>query len=55
MRFFYGLNEEGRKTLVYVGVDADGKDLTKRTVVMESGALANADGIIADRSEWWPF
>ena len=49
IRFYYGLNEEGQKTLVYVGMDADGKDLVKRTVVMQSGALAEADGIIADR------
>jgi hypothetical protein len=49
IRFYYGLNEEGQKTLVYVGMDADGKDLVKRTVVMQSGLLTEADGIIADR------
>ena len=49
MRFYYGLNEDGQKTLVYVGIDADGNDLVKRTVVMENGALTLADGIIADR------
>jgi hypothetical protein len=49
MRFYYGLNEDGKKTLVYVGMDADGNDLTKRTVVMSNGDLAVADGIIADR------
>jgi hypothetical protein len=49
MRFYYGLNEDGQKTLVYVGIDAEGNDLVKRTVVMENGALTLADGIIADR------
>jgi hypothetical protein len=49
MRFYYGLNEAGAKTLVYVGVDADGKDIVKRTVVMSNGALVHADGIMADR------
>jgi hypothetical protein len=49
MRFNYGLNEEGQKTLVYVGVDAQGQDIVKTTVVMSSGALVEVDGIIADR------
>lgn len=49
MRFYYGLNEDGRKTLVYVGTDAYGKDLVKRTVVMSNGDLSTADGIMADR------
>jgi hypothetical protein len=49
MRFYYGLNEAGQKTLVYVGIDADGKDIVKRTVVMSNGDLAVADGIMADR------
>jgi hypothetical protein len=48
MNFHYGLNEEGQKTLVYVGIDAEGKDL-KRVVVMENGALSEELGIIADR------
>ncbi|HET6253035.1 MAG TPA: hypothetical protein VFE32_03140 [Puia sp.] len=49
MRFYYGLNEEGQKTLVYVGIDAEGNDLVKRTIVMNGGLLTFADGIIADR------
>jgi hypothetical protein len=49
MRFYYGLNEDGMKTLVYVGVDASGKDIVKRTVITSSGDLTHADGIIADR------
>jgi len=49
MRFYYGLNEAGVKTLVYVGVDADGKDLVKRAVITSCGELTQADGIWADR------
>jgi|SRR5579859_5963329 len=49
MRFYYGLNEEGQKTLVYVGMDADGKDIVKKTVVMENGVMMSQDGVIADR------
>lgn len=47
--FYYGVNEEGKKTLVYVGIDADGKDLVKRTVITSNGDLSVADGIMADR------
>ena len=53
MRFYYGLNEEGQKTLVYVGVDAEGKDIEKRTVILSNGDLAIADGIIADRIRYY--
>ena len=49
IRFYYGLNEEGQKTLVYVGMDADGKDLVKRAVVMNNGIMMSEEGIFADR------
>jgi len=52
MRFYYGLNEDGVKTLVYVGIDADGKDIVKRTVITSNGDLTIADGIFADRIKW---
>ena len=52
MRFYYGLNEDGIKTLVYVGIDADGKDIVKRTVITSNGDLTIADGIFADRIKW---
>src|ERR1700679_582651 len=56
MNFYYGLNEEGQKTLVYVGIDAEGKDLVKRAIVMENGALSEDLGIIADRIGFqWPW
>src|ERR1700684_2271385 len=55
MRFYYGLNEDNQKTLVYVGIDSQGNDLIKRTIVMENGALTVADGIMGDRSNWGGF
>lgn len=57
MRFYNALNEEGRKTLVYVGVDASGNDMMKKVVVEESGKLSTVPAIVADRTlDWiWPF
>jgi len=49
MRFYYGVNEAGQKTLVYVGVDAQGNDIEKRAVIQSNGELTIADGIMADR------
>jgi len=54
MRFYNALNEEGRKTLVYVGIDAEGKDLIRKTVVQEDGTLGYT-GIVADRLDWWDW
>ncbi|HVV03321.1 MAG TPA: hypothetical protein VHC96_03825 [Puia sp.] len=49
MRFYDAINEVGQKTLVYVGVDASGNDMTKQVVVEKGGALNNAPAIVADR------
>jgi len=49
MRFYYGLNEEGQKTLVYVGMDANGKDIVTQTMVTENGVMMNQDAIFADK------
>jgi len=55
MRFYNALNEEGQKTLVYVGIDAEGKDLIKKTVIQHDGKLGYA-GIVADRLDnWWDW
>lgn len=50
MRFYNGINENGQKTLVYVGIDAEGKDLVKKTVVLEDGSLTTVRATIADRN-----
>jgi len=49
MRFYNAINEEGQKTLVYVGVDASGKDILKKVVVEKSGAISTVPAIVADR------
>jgi hypothetical protein len=48
IRFHYGLNEEGHKTLVYIGMDANGKDLVRHTMVTGNGAMASEEAIVAD-------
>lgn len=53
MRFHYGLNEKGQKTMVYYGMDSNGNDLVKHTVVTENGTIENQPAIVAD---WiWVF
>ncbi len=53
MRFYSALNEQGQKTLVYVGVDASGKDIVKKVVVAEDGKLSTVPAIVADRGDVW--
>lgn len=56
LRFYSALNEAGKKTLVYLGIDAEGKDMAKKTVVLEDGTLAGG-GIVADRidGDFWTW
>jgi len=49
MRFYDAINEEGQKTLVYVGVDESGKDMLKKVVVDQAGAISTIPAIVADR------
>ena len=51
MRFYNGINEKGQKTLVYVGIDADGKDIVKRIVVQDDGVLVTSNGSCR-RQDW---
>ena len=64
IKFFNAYNEAGRKTLVYLGVDKDGKSLIEFNVVNAEGKLEAEKGIVADRirernnprvddQEWW--
>jgi hypothetical protein len=62
MRFYYGLTEEGQKTMVYMGMDADGKALGQQTVVLADGGISTSPVIVADvlglggeLPSWWPF
>jgi hypothetical protein len=50
MRFYNALNEAGQKTLVYVGMDASGKDIIRKAVVQGNGILCSYEGITADRA-----
>ena len=49
IRFFNAYNEKGEKTLVYMSVDAKGKEILKYVVVNETGVLASNEAIVADR------
>lgn len=57
MRFYYGYNDEGQKTLVYVGLDANGNDMVKQTMVTENGVMMSEEGVVADLIGLggWPF
>lgn len=49
LRFYNAYNEVGQKTLVYVGVDQNGKGILEYSVVNTEGQLAEEKGIVADR------
>ena len=49
IRFYYAYNEAGQKTLVYVGVTAQGNDMLNVTTVDAEGKLDTRKGIVADR------
>ncbi len=49
LRFYNAINELGQTTLVYVGVDAKGNDITKTVIVDGAGKIAEQNAIVADR------
>jgi hypothetical protein len=49
IHFYDAINEFGQKTLVYVGVDAAGKDMLEHVVVDQNGAISVVSSIVADR------
>ena len=67
IRFYNAINEIGQKTLVYVGVDGNGKPIIQYAVINKEGLLENKNGIVADRTrvpgqgtgkdgfDWWIF
>jgi len=67
MRFYNAYNEAGEKTLVYVGVTAEGADMLNVTTINTIGQLEDQKGIVADRvrtdptggaaveGNWWEF
>jgi hypothetical protein len=60
LRFYNALNEIGKKTLVYIAVDAEGNDIRKKVVVDPAGNITSQDASVADRivdrPTWiWPI
>lgn len=63
IKFYNAYDETGEKTLVYVGVDQNGKAIIEFKVVNTHGQLDSAAGIVADRvrkptaeeDEFWSF
>jgi len=49
IQFFNAYNESGEKTLVYVGLDANGKRIMEYTCINTQGDLFVKNGIVADR------
>src|SRR5688572_19028300 len=50
IQFYHAINEAGVKTLVYVGLDQDGKQLVNYSVVTTDAQIQNQKGIVADRA-----
>lgn len=60
LRMYNAYNEAGEKTLVYVGVSAEGNDMLEITTIDTNGQLDANKGIVADRirigtgeDTWW--
>ena len=49
IKFYNAYNEMGQKTLVYVGLNSDGKAILELSSVNNLGALETNKGIVADR------
>lgn len=49
IRFYNAYNEAGEKTLVYVGLNKDGKAIVEFTCINNEGVLETNKGIVADR------
>ncbi len=49
IQLYNALNEMGQKTLVYVGIDANGDSMIEISSVDANGAIAQTPAIVADR------
>jgi hypothetical protein len=49
IRFYNAYNEAGEKTLVYVGLNKEGKAIFEFTCINNEGILETNKGIVADR------
>jgi|SRR6516225_271322 hypothetical protein len=50
IRFYNAINEYGRQTLVYCGLDEKGNIIDRYPVVGENGQLYSVEAMIGDRS-----
>src|SRR5579872_1700066 len=48
IRFHHAINNEGQRTVVYIGMDANGKDMLEHTMVTEGGSIRKEEAITAD-------
>ncbi|OQP62119.1 hypothetical protein A3860_29660 [Niastella vici] len=49
IQLFNAYNEEGKKTLVYVGLNADEKPILQYSLITGNGALETKNGLVGDR------
>ena len=49
IRFYNAYNEAGEKTLVYVGLNSEGKAIFQFSTINNEGILESNKGIVADR------
>jgi hypothetical protein len=55
IRFHHALNEKGQRTVVYIGMDANGNDILRHTMVAGNGVITSEEAIVADLAGlfWW--
>lgn len=49
IQLYNAINENGEKTLVYVGIDANGDSMIEISTVDSNGAISQIPAIVADR------
>src|SRR4029077_16342201 len=50
IRIFNAIDENGRQTLVYVGIDAKGNNIIEYPVVDSNGKLSNVQALAGDKT-----
>jgi|HubBroStandDraft_6_1064221.scaffolds.fasta_scaffold733833_1 hypothetical protein len=55
LHFRHALNAEGKKTFVYIGIDANGNEILQHTMVSQNGVIVSEDAIMADWIFWPGF
>ena len=51
IKFHNAINEKGEKTLVYLGIDQNGKTILQYSTVTSLGTLQTEKAIVADRAD----